>query len=172
MDEKKEKQTLFARESAVLAILAIFSVVALIASINIYLESPGGNSPGLFPTLASAGMVLTCFIAIVQVWQGNRKKKETESEDQNKKPQSTWDAIKICIITEVPFTVFVMMVATILYAVAMNFLRFYISTVLYMTFSIVFLYRGTHWKRAIVVSVGFAIAVYVIIELIFQVRMP
>ncbi|MCD8077433.1 MAG: tripartite tricarboxylate transporter TctB family protein [Lachnospiraceae bacterium] len=157
------------REVVVLAVLAIFSLICLAGSIQIYQESPGGNSPGIFPLLASAGMAITCVVAIFQARRSRPEFSEEEAAEPN--PQG-WEGVKIALITEIPFTVFVMIVATILYAVAMSVIGFYISTAIYLCFSIIFLYHGTHIRRAVCVTVGFLVAIYVIIDLVFQVHMP
>ena len=164
--EKNEKKTWVVREAAVLLILMIFSIIVFLASLKILLTNPGGNSPGIFPVLASGGMIITCLAAILQI-RTNRP----QPEEEEKMPGG-WSGFKISIGTEVPFPVFVMMIATILYAVAMTYVGFYISTAIYMCFSIVFLYHGKHIRRAIFVSIGFLAAVYVIIDLIFKVHMP
>ena len=70
--------------------------------------------------------------------------------------------------------VFVMIVASILYAVAMGLIGFYISTFVYLAFSIFFLFKGEKKKlvQSLLVSAGMIVAVYLIIELLFQIKMP
>lgn len=64
--------------------------------------------------------------------------------------------------------------ATILYVVSLSVIGFYIATFIYLTFSILFLYGGDKSKtvQALLVAAGMDAAVYVIIDLIFQIHMP
>lgn len=165
--EQNEKRTAFVRERMFLLILAAASIALLIPSVQMWLKKPGANAPGMFPTIVTAGMLLCDVVAFIQLLAG--KQSDAENLDQ-----SGWDKLKITIGTEVPFTVFVMMAATILYVVSLSIIGFYIATFIYLTFSILFLYGGDKSKtvQALLVAAGMDAAVYVIIDLIFQIHMP
>lgn len=165
--EQNEKRTAFVRERTFLLTLAAASIALLIPSVQMWLKKPGANAPGMFPTIVTAGMLLCDVVAFIQLLAG--KQSDAGSLDQR-----GWDKLKITIGTEIPFTVFVMMAATILYVVSLSVIGFYIATFIYLTFSILFLYGGDKSKtvQALLVAAGMDAAVYVIIDLIFQIHMP
>lgn len=166
--EQNEKKTAFVRERLFLLLLAAASIALLVPSIQMWLKKPGPNAPGMFPTVVASGMLLCDVIAFVQLLC---RKRDGEADGQE---QSGWDKLKIVIGAEIPFTVFVMMAATLLYVIALSVIGFYIATFIYLTFSIVFLYGGDKSKviQALLVAAGMDLAVYVIIDLIFQIHMP
>ena len=169
--EKNEEKTWFGREMVTLFFLLAVSAFTLIMSVRILLDNPGGASPGLFPTICSVGMVICLLSAILQACKKITAEKKAAGPDAAVKEKG-WESFKVKIVTEVPFTVFVMIAAALLYAVLLTFIGFYISTGLYLMFSIAFLYRGTHWKQAVFVTAGFLLAIFLIIELLFKVPMP
>ncbi|MCI9155744.1 MAG: tripartite tricarboxylate transporter TctB family protein [Lawsonibacter sp.] len=165
--EQNEKKTSFVRERLFLLILAVASVAMLVPSIQMWLKKPGANAPGMFPTIVTAGMLLCDLIALFQLFRAGRRG-DADPELHG------WDKLKIAIGTEIPFTVFVMMAATILYVLSLSIVGFYIATFLYLIFSIMFLYKGdkSKVKQALLVAAGMDLAVYAIIDLIFQIHMP
>jgi len=164
--EQDEKKTEFVRELFFLILLGAASIALLIPSIQMWLKKPSANAPGMFPTIVTFGMLLCDGIALVQLL--GRKKAKCLDMDE-----SGWDKLKFVIVTEVPFTVFVMLAATLLYVASLKIIGFYIATFIYLTFSIIFLYKGDRSKivQALLVAVGMDLAVYVIIDLIFQIHM-
>ena len=64
--------------------------------------------------------------------------------------------------------------STILYVAAISVIGFYISTFVYLAFSIFFLFKGKREKlrQSLLVSAGTILAGYLIIEKLFQIRMP
>ncbi len=165
--EAMEKKTEFQREMSCLVLLTVFTLAILGMSLSLWMPGFEMNSPGMYPGLASMGMLLCCVIAIGQLIAKRKNMEKWEEE-------GAWNRLKLCLITEVPFVVFVMIVASILYAVAMGLIGFYISTFVYLAFSIFFLFKGEKKKlvQSLLVSAGMIVAVYLIIELLFQIKMP
>ena len=165
--EQDEKKTEFVRELFFLIILGAASIALLIPSIQMWMNKPNANAPGMFPTIVTFGMLLCDGIALVQLLG----KKTAEGSDMD---EIGWEKLKFIIGTEVPFTVFVMMAATLLYVASLKIIGFYIATFIYLTFAIVFLYKGDRSKivQALLVAAGMDLVVYIVIDLIFQIHMP
>ena len=165
--ERQEKQTDFVREMVFLVLLIAFSIAVLIGSLQLWKPDFGWNSAGMYPTLTSVGMLLCSLISMLQLL---RKKHNTTVWEEN----GAWDRLKITLGTEIPFVVLVMIVATILYVIAIGIISFYISTFIYLAFSIFFLFKGKKEmiRHSLLVSVGTILAIYLIIEKLFQIRMP
>jgi len=165
--EQDEKKTEFVRELFFLIILGAASIALLIPSIQMWMNKPNANAPGMFPTIVTVGMLLCDGIALVQLLG----KKTAEGSDMD---EIGWEKLKFIIGTEVPFTVFVMMAATLLYVASLKIIGFYIATFIYLTFAIVFLYKGDRSKivQALLVAAGMDLVVYIVIDLIFQIHMP
>jgi len=163
-----EKQTieknLAIREYVFIIILTVFSIAAIIASAKIWIAHSGTNSAGLFPTIVSVLMLLCCIGALIGVGKEYHKKGEKATD----KPLLT---IKILLGTEIPFNTFFMMVFTVLYGVFISVLNFYAATAIFLLGSIIFLYRGRHLLRAFLVSAGTVAAIYVIIDVIFNLKL-
>ncbi len=165
--EERTKKTQYIRELMFLILLAAASAALLIPSLRMWLKKPGPNAPGMFPSVVSFGMLFCDVIAMIQLLR--------RGADERLDPeQSGWDKLKFSIGAEVPFTVFVMMAATLLYIAGLSVIGFYISTFVYLSFAILFLYKGDRSKAVLAASVaaGMDLAVYVIIDLIFQIHMP
>ena len=165
--EAKERKTEFTRELIFLLLLTVFSLFLFGMSIQLWMPGFEVNSPGMYPGLTTIGMLVCCAISIFQLF---RKRKNMEDWDEH----GAWNRLKLSLGAEIPFVVFVMIVAAILYVVAMGLIGFYISTFVYLAFSIFFLFKGKKEKLrpALLVAAGTILAVYVIIDLIFQIRMP
>jgi len=165
--EERTKKTQYIRELMFLILLAAASAALLVPSLQMWLKKPGPNAPGMFPSIVSFGMLFCDVIAVIQLLR--------RGADERLDPeQSSWDKLKFVIGAEVPFTVFVMMAATLLYIAGLSVIGFYISTFVYLAFAILFLYKGDRSKvvQAVAVAAGMDLAVYVIIDLIFQIHMP
>ncbi len=168
MNEELEAKTSFSRERIFLVLLIIFSATVLFASVRLWMDHNTPDPPGLYPTLTSGGMLICSLTAFYQLLS---KKKNAWLAQEN---TDTWERLKISLITEVPFTVFVMMVVTILYTASISIIGFYPVTFVYMVFSIFFLFKGRREKliQSILVSAGFLVAIYLVIQILFQIRMP
>jgi hypothetical protein len=169
MNETLEAKTSFPRERTFLILLIIFSTVIFLASVKLWNDHNTPDSPGLYPALTSGGMLACLLIALFQLLRKKKDAPPATQEDAN-----AWERLKISFVTEVPFTVFVMMIVTILYTAAISVLGFYPATFVYLTFSIFFLFKGKREKllQSVVVSAGFLGAIYLIIQILFQIRMP
>ena len=82
---------------------------------------------------------MCCVIVIGQLIAKKENMEKWEEE-------GAWNRLKRCLITEVPFVVFVMIVASVPNAVAMGLIGFYVSTFVYLTFSSFFLFKGEKKK--------------------------
>lgn len=167
MNEELEAKTSFSRECIFLILLIIFSAVIFYASAKLWVDYNKPDPPGLYPTLTSGGMLVCSLIAFFQLI----KKKADQPAQEN---IGSWGQMKISLITEIPFTVFVIMISTILYIASIVAIGFYTTTFVYMAFSIFFLFKGKREKlmQSIMISVGFLVAIYLIIQILFQIRMP
>ena len=165
--EENERKTACIRDVTFIGLLIILSTALLIPSVKMWMKKPGGNSPGMFPTLTTFVMLLSSLIALIQALL-KRKKEKPE------KGTGGWESFKVIIGTEIPFTVFVMIVATVLYVVGMGVISFYVSTFIYLLFAILFLYGGRKDKilQAVLVAGGADLAVWLIIDKLFQIHMP
>ena len=166
-----KKKIYLAREYTVILILAIFSLVVLIASVNLMNQTAKyEDPPGLFPTVVSAAMLVCCLVTLFRVRKDALP--EDKMDDVPKDISAgAWETIRFSAKVEVPFTVFVMIVLTILYGVFLSIAGFYISTAAFLFSSIAFLHRG-RIKRTTFVTIGSLIAIYVIMELIFKIKLP
>jgi len=167
MNEELEIKTSFSRERAFLIALIAFSAVLFFASVKLWVDHNTPDPPGLYPTLTSGGMLICSLTAFFQLLQ----KKAVLPAQQD---TDSWEYLKVSLIMEVPFTVFVMMIATILYIASISIVGFYPVTLVYMTFSIFFLFKGKREKllQSILVSAGFLAAIYLVIQVLFQIHMP
>lgn len=165
--ERMEKQTVFVREMVFLVLLIVFSVAVLIGSIQMWKPDFGWNAAGMYPTLTSGGMLLCSLISMVQLLWKKRDIAVWEGA-------GAWNRVQITLGTEIPFVVLVMIIATILYVVAIDIVGFYIVTFVYLAFSIFFLFKGKKEmiRHALLVSAGTVLAIYLIIEKLFQIKMP
>ena len=165
--EDLERKTEFGRELTFLVLLVIFCLALLGMSIRLWTPDFKANSPGMYPGLASIGMLLCCTAAMIQLFAKKRKLEVWEE-------QGAWNRLKLSIGTEIPFVVLIMIGFTILYVAAISVIGFYISTFAYLAFSIFFLFKGKREKlrQSLLVSAGTILAVYLIIEKLFQIRMP
>lgn len=163
--EEEAVKTAFPRELFFLLVLTALSCILVALSLQLFLKKPQANGPGTYPLIASGGMLLCSLIAIVSLV---RKKK------QNGGKTAPMKSLKLCLVTEVPFTVLVMAIATIAYVVAMSLVGFYISTFVYMSFSSFFLFEGKKEKllQSLLVGAGTSFAIWLIIGQLFQIRMP
>lgn len=167
MNEELEAKTSFSREYVFLIFLIFFSAVIFYASVKLWVDHNRPDPPGLYPTLTSGGMLACSLIAFFQLIK--KKADQPAQEDV-----SSWKRLKISLITEIPFTVFVIMISTFLYIASISVISFYPATFVYMTFSIFFLFRGRRERliQSILTSAGFLVAIYLIIQILFQIRMP
>lgn len=169
MNEELEAKTSFSRERAFLILLMIFSAVVFLASVKLWADHNTPDPPGLYPTLTSGGMLVCSLIAFIQLLHKRKHMPPAAREEAG-----SWERLKISLITEIPFTVLVMMIAAILYTASISVVGFYYVTFIYMAFSIFFLFKGKREKlmQSILVSAGFLVAIYLVIQILFQIRMP
>jgi hypothetical protein len=160
-----ESKTEFWREMFFLFLLTIFSVILVILSVQLFVRMPEKNGPGTYPLIASGGMLLCSVITIIQLILQNKRNGGEMVSIKN---------LKLYFMTEIPFTVLIMALATIAYVVGMSLVGFYLPTFVYMWFSSFFLFEGKkeNLLKSVMVGVGTAFAVWLIIDKIFQIRMP
>lgn len=181
----KQKKIYLIREYTVLAVLFLFSMAALFGSVQIFHESTNQDNPGMFPIFVCCGMLISCVAAFFGVRKSAAEERsapegqqtEAASAPDGQQPVSGqetrgWAAVRLAAAAEVPFPVFVMIAATILYGAVLKMAGFYPSTGIYMLFSILFLERGKHVIRSLIVTAGWLVFVYLLIQMVFQIRLP
>ena len=163
---EREAATEPVRELAVNAVLVFCSLLILAESIHIWVENPGVNSAGLFPTIVSAVLLLCAvipFLASVRVYRGWKAGKKWEG--------SGWDKIKLLCKTEMPFNTFFMAVMIIFYVIAFTVIDFYVATAIFMLATMLVFYQGKKVLQSILVTAGTLVALYLIIDLLFKVHL-
>lgn len=144
-------------ETVFVAVLILFSAAALWLAYGIAGFSKW-SSPGVFPMLASATM-LVCGLFI---FRDNQKVGSTPVITE----QPTIDASPT-----LPIRVVIISVLLALYVVAMPTLGFLLSSGLFLLTSISYLWKKPLWMALLVSAVSLA-AIHVVFRLVFQVILP
>lgn len=118
------------------------------------------NSPGAFPIGASAIMLLSAVLLIVEMLA------KTAPQTQG------WlDAASQFLKAHFPLTTLVFLGLAVAYLAAMQFVSFYICTFVFLVLSIVYLRRGRVVSAVAVAALLLAI-IYVLFSLVFSVYLP
>ena len=145
-------------EIVFVAVLIVFSVAALWESYGISGFSKL-SSPGVFPMLASATMLVSAlFILLGDCEQRHLDNRPTESLSEGSSAL-------------LPMQVIVSTILVLLYVIAMPTLGFLLSSGLFLFAAIGYLWNRPLWM-ALVVSVVSLIAIHVVFRQLFQVILP
>lgn len=157
-----EKRTQQKGEKGFLVILALFSLVCFIASVKMFLTTPKLSGEGTVPALCSLVMLATTVLSFTEL-RGCPQPFE-DKLPLVKKMKETFAFL-------FPGKVGIIVLYCILYAVALNFIGFAVSTFLFLALSMLTL---NHEKklRMLVISGITMLCVLVVFQYIFQVQLP
>ena len=157
-----EKHTQQKGEKGFLVVLGLFSLVCFIASMKMFLTAPKLSGEGTVPALCSLVMLVTTVILFAEL-------RGCPQPFEDKLPLVK--KVKETFAFLFPGKVGVIVLYCILYAVALNFIGFAVSTFLFLTLSMITL---NHEKklRMLVISGITMLCVLVVFQYIFQVQLP
>ena len=159
---RMEKHTQQKGEKGFLAVLGLFSLVCFIASMKLFFSAPKLSGEGTVPALCSLVMLVTTILSFAEL-RGCPQPFEDKLPFV-KKAKETFAFL-------FPGKVGSIILFCILYAVALNFIGFAVSTVLFLALSMLTL---NHEKklRMLVISGITTVCVLVVFQYIFQVQLP
>ncbi len=118
-------------------------------------------APGTFPFAAAAMMVLTLVLVLVE----NRKLKKPSGI------KGLFDELKKATNRMMPRLIVLYVVIIFAYTIAIKPLHFFPSSFIFLLISTIYL-KGTTWKKAIFITSGALVAIYLIFQFVFQVTLP
>lgn len=140
----------------------IYSILGLILSIYVFLTAssfptPPGNTigPGYYPMLLSIGLLVMSSVLLIQTLL--RVGKE-EFEKFNIKSS---EVIRFAVS----------FIATVIYAIAMQYLGFILASVLYLFF-LMYLLKNREYIKMSIISVGVSVSVYLIFSNVLNLTLP
>ena len=157
-----EKNTQQKGEKGFLVFLGLFSLVCFAASMKLFLAAPKLSGEGTVPALCSLVMLVTTVLSFAEL-RGCPQPFE-DKLPLVKKAKETFAFL-------FPGKVGVIVLYCILYAVALSFIGFAVSTFLFLALSMITL---NHEKklRMLVISCITMLCVLVVFQYIFQVQLP
>ena len=157
-----EKHTRQKGEKGFLAVLGLFSLICFIASMKMFLTVPKLSGEGTVPALCSLVMLVTTVLSFAEL-------RDCPHPFEDKLPLVK--KVKETFAFLFPGKVGAIILFCILYAVALNFIGFAVSTFLFLALSMLTL---NHEKklRMLVISGITMLCVLVVFQYIFQVQLP
>lgn len=157
-----DKHTQQKGEKGFLMILALFSLVCFIASMKMFLTAPKLSGEGTVPALCSLVMLVTTILSFAEL-RGYPQPFE-DKLPLVKKAKETFAFL-------FPGKVGAIILFCILYAVALNFIGFAVSTVLFLALSMLTLNHEKKLRMLVIAGITTA-CVLVVFQYIFQVQLP
>jgi hypothetical protein len=151
------KRDLIIGEKSLIFVFMVFSVVTLIASIQILLKDPTFSSPGAFPVIVSVILTGTS----VAAW---REIKNFSPKAATKNESNKMNAI-------VPKDVISILILLLVYSLILSFVGFEIATFLFLFASMTY-FRRHMWKNNIIISVGSILVIIFLFSVVFKVILP
>ncbi len=111
--------------------------------------------PGLFPMILASGLMIMSIILLVQTLL--EKKNSNHSGIDIKSPEIRRS--------------FTSLIATIIYVIAMNYLGFIVSTVIFLLF-LMYLLKNREYIKMIIVSIVVSIAIQIIFKTVLHITLP
>ena len=157
-----EKRTPQKGEQGFLLALGLFALICFIASLKLFIAAPKLSGEGTIPALCSLIMLLMTGAILLELRGGPRPFED--GLPFVKKAKNTFAFL-------FPGKVGIIVLYCVLYAVALSFIGFAVSTVLFLALSMLTL---NHEKklRMLVISGITTVCVLVIFQYIFQVQLP
>ncbi len=155
----KERRTLQLGETAFTWLMLVFSILVLVQAYRISRFS-SVSSPGMFPMLAAAAMVISLILLLLD----NRQAEKPDAHDLN---DELWRAAKDIFRPEI----LVYSGIIVLYMIFIEPLHFLPSSFLFLTGSIIYL-KGSTPVKALLISAGTLGGIYLIFRTLFRVILP
>lgn len=146
-------------ENSFVWLLLIFSIITMVLAYQI--SGFARCAPGTVPFAASAVMVLTMILVLVE----NRKLRKP------RKTSGLTDDFKKAINRQLPRLIVLYILIIFAYTLAINPLHFFPSSFIFLFISTVY-FKGTTWKRALLITSGALVAIHLIFQFVFQVTLP
>lgn len=166
------KKSKYLRSYMVTGLLLVFSVVAWIGSYDIYRKKPGIANAGMYPLLLASLMILFLIGALIETIVQQRHEIKNETQDKMPESKEKGSLLIEAIKEEFPAETVFLGACIVVYAVLFHFFGFYISTSVFLLLTIVGLYKGKKVGLAVGVTAGTMLAVYLVIEKIFNIPLP
>lgn len=165
----KEKNTFAFRDYLVTILLIIGTAYLIKEAILIYKKVPKLNGPGTLPLILLGIMAVTIIIALLQI----KKQLPVDREKYQNPFRLIIDAIQVAF----PLDVFIFLVLTILYLIALALFDGYIVvSVVYMLCVMLFFARKELTAKlaikSLVIAIVIALSCYLIFGKIFMVTLP
>ena len=157
-----KKRTLEKGELGFVLALGAFSLIALIASIKMFVTAPTLNGEGTVPLITSAILVLMAVIMLVEI-RGCPRGFE--------KGVALGVKVREIFRFLFPGMVGIITLYCVVYAVLLNFLGFLVSTLIFLVGSMITLNRE-HKIRSVLVSVITLACIMILFQYIFKVQLP
>lgn len=151
------------KEYPIIIILFIFSVIAAIESLKIFLKYPEAWGAGFYPLLISGGMCLFCMLSLIEVIGVSKSTK-------NERGSASWREI---IKNEIPTKTIIMAAIVLAYVLLFRFTNFYIATGVFLMGSISILgkSRGKQLFTNLLITMGSLATVWIVMEKIFSIHL-
>ncbi|MFK8080929.1 MAG: tripartite tricarboxylate transporter TctB family protein [Granulosicoccus sp.] len=158
-------------EALFVAVLIIFSAAALWQSYGIAGFSKW-SSPGVFPMLASATMLICAIFILRNHYQQNDHSIATdESSDASVSADTEAEKPSLDSASVLPRRVVIITLLLVFYVVAMPTLGFLLCSGLFLLASITYLWNKPLWQ-ALLVSAVALVVIHVVFRQVFQVILP
>ena len=157
-----EKHTQQKGEKGFLVLLVLFSLVCFIASMKMFLTVPKLSGEGTVPALCSLVMLVTTILLFAEL-------RGCPQPFEDKLPLVK--KVKETFAFLFPGKVGIIVLYCILYAVALNFIGFAVSTFLFLALSMLTLNHEKKLRMLVIAGITTA-CVLVVFQYIFQVQLP
>lgn len=157
-----EKKTRQKGETGFISLLGLFSLICFIASAKLFISAPKLSGEGTVPALCSLVMLITCVILLAELKNASRPYEDKITSIKK---------LKEIFAFLFPGKVGVIVIYCVLYAVALGFIGFAVSSFLFLAFSMLTL-NNENRVRMLVISAAATVCILVVFQYIFQVQLP
>lgn len=157
-----KKRALEKGELGFIAVLGVFSLVCLIASVKMFVTAPTLNGEGTVPLITSAILVVMTILMLLEMRGCPRGFEKGTAVAQK---------VRELLQFLFPGMVGIIIVYCLLYAILLKFLGFAISTLVFLAGSMITLNRE-HKIRSFVISAITLGCIIVLFQFIFKVQLP
>ena len=157
-----KKRPLEKGELGFVAVLGVFGLVCLIASVRMFVTAPTLNGEGTVPLITSGILIV---MIIIMLWE--MRGCPGGFEKGTALAQKARELFQYLI----PGKVGVIIVYCLIYAVLLNFLGFAVSTLIFLVGSMITLNRE-HKIRSFVISAITLACIMILFQSIFKVQLP
>lgn len=146
-------------EHAFTWVLMVFSVAVLILSYRISGFS-SVSSPGAFPMAAATVMVFSMVLVLLE----NMKMKKPDVRGFSDEMRRAFNRV-------LPWIIIIYTGIIFGYALLIQPVHFFPSSFVFLFVSMIYL-RGTTWLRALLITIGTLICIFIIFQYVFRVTLP